>query len=131
MIQCFPYRILKKDSTVPVEKNTQSKCYILYNSINPNANFLSKGNLSIFVLEPLEFNHTEQTRPNVLEVHFYPSARMGSRGIVVAGRAGGRYRYRCSSSLIIIKLSRNDPWGSTSVKFVFGRDGSLIKVLAS
>ena len=69
---------------------------------------------------------------------FTPQPKLGSRGIVVIRRAGGRawpqHRYRShgrSSYPIAVKLGRDEPWGRTSDEFVLGRRGSLIKRLRS
>ena len=70
---------------------------------------------------------------------FTPQPKLGSRGIVVACRAGGRagvtsHRYRSpgsSSDRIAVKLGGDDSWGRISDDFVHGRRGSLIKRLMS
>ena len=78
-------------------------------------------------------------RPSVCLLHlFTPQPKLGSKGIVVIRRAGGRawpqHRYRShgrSSYPIAVKLGRDEPWGRTSDEFVLGRRGSLIKRLMS
>ena len=70
---------------------------------------------------------------------FTPQPELGSRGIVVACRAGGRAvvtsnHYRSpgrSSYRIAVKLGGDDSWGRISDEFVHGRRGSLIKHLTS
>ena len=70
---------------------------------------------------------------------FTPQPKLGSRGIVVACRAGrwagvtshrnrspGRSSYR-----IAVKLGGDESWGRISDKFVHGRCGLLIKRLMS
>ena len=56
---------------------------------------------------------------------FIPQPKLGSRGIVVIRRAGGRawpqHRYRShgrSCYPIAVKLGRDEPWGRTSDEFV-------------
>ena len=81
-------------------------------------------------------------------IFFTPQPESGSRGIVVAWRAGGRvvacraggragvtsHRYRSpghSSYRIAVKLGGDESWGRISDEFVHGRRGSLIKRLTS
>ena len=74
-----------------------------------------------------------------LDYIFTPQPELGSRGIVVACRVGGRagvtsHRYRSpgrSSYRIAVKLGGDKSWGRISDEFVRGRRGSLIKRLTS
>ena len=67
-----------------------------------------------------------------LEPDFTPQPESGSRGIVVACRAGGRVGVTgCSSCRIAVKLGGDVSWGRISDEFVHGRRGSLIKRLTS
>ena len=68
-----------------------------------------------------------------------PQRESGSRGIVVACRAGGRagvtsHRYRSpgrSSYRSAVKLGGDESWCRISDEFVHGKRGSLIKRLTS
>ena len=70
---------------------------------------------------------------------FTPQPELGSRGIVVACRAGGwagvtSHRYRSpgrSYYRILVKLGGDESWGMISDEFVHGGCGSLIKCLTS